>query len=165
MSELIYGLANILNFRVEDQLIKWGNYTIAINSISVFSTGISTNYTRTPKKESGFHKTMSLLGSILVTAAQMAEEDFPDQMETLGTALDLYQNGTNLPCMNLTLVSGVTMEITFTDLMSFRDNVKIVRQALADSTKKKDLEMHGNDIIVENADFYGEAHFIEEKYE
>lgn len=161
MGEKIYGLANILNFSVKDQFIIWEKYTIAINSISVFSTGVSTNYTKEKKEKNAFGKTVKLFGAIFTTVAQIADEDAPDKIETLETAWNLYGSESDLPCMNLVLSNGVTMEITFTDLMTFRDNVKAVRQKLAESAKQQELKVQGTDIVVNAAEFNGDSYFIE----
>ncbi len=161
MEEHIFGLGNILNFRVNDQFIIWENYTIAVSSISVFSTGTSTKYSKKVKERSGFGKAMKTFGAVTATLLQMFDEDIPDRVETLGAALDLYGSETDLPCINLTLSNGVTLEITFVDLILYRENVKAIRQALVDSAKQSALEVSGKDVIVEGADFYGETHFIE----
>lgn len=161
MDEHIFGLGNILNFRVKDQFIIWENYTIAVSSISVFSTGTSTKYSKKVKERSGFGKAIKTLGAFTTTFFQMFEEDTPDRIETLGAALELYGSETNLPCINLTLSNGVTLEITFADLILYRENVKAIRQALAESAKLSALEVHGKDVIVDKPDFYGEIKFIE----
>lgn len=161
MGEEIYGVATIFNFSVKDQFIIWGKYTIAVNSISVFSTGVSTKYAKEKKERGAFGKAVKLFGEIFITAAQMADEDTPDMIETVGTALDIYGSESDLPCMNFVLSNGVTMEITFTDLMTFRDSVKAVRQMLADSAKQQGIKVQGTDIIVNSPEFNEKIYFIE----
>lgn len=86
-----------------------------------------------------FGKAVKLFGELFITATQIADEDTSDMIETVETALDIYGSESDLPCMNFVLSNGVTMEITFTDLMTFRDNVKAVRQAIADSAKQQGM--------------------------
>lgn len=168
MEEQIYGIGNILNFSVQEKFIRWEEYEISIDSISVFSTGVSTNFHKKPKERGTLSKILFAGSAILSTAMQMSDEDtFSEIADTLIASMNLYGNDTDLPCMNLHLSNGMTFEITFTDLLTYRDKVKAVKNALNDNTKTTIIEtiVTDSEISVTESEFNGEQFFIEEKEE
>ncbi|MCM1296993.1 MAG: hypothetical protein NC311_15755 [Muribaculaceae bacterium] len=161
MSNFIYGKANLINFTVSDHFIKWESYTIAIDSISVFSTGVSTQYVKKSKEKGGFGKALDVITSMFITFAEIADED-ANTAETLNAALK-FCGGEDLPCINLVLSGGITMEITFTDLMSYCESVKSVRNAFEKNAKQKGLEVHAEEFVLNEAEFNGETLFLTEE--
>ena len=166
MEEQIYGIGNILNFSVQEKFIRWKEYEISIDSISVFSTGVSTKFHKKPKERGKLSKILSTGSAIFSTAIQMIDEDTAyERLDTLKASLNLYGNDTGFPCMNLYLFSGMTFEITFTDLFTYRDKVKAVKNALIDNAKANNTQIYSNKIVVTKSEFNGEQFFIKEKEE
>lgn len=166
MKEQIYGIATIFNFNVHEKFILWKEYEIAIDSISVFSTGVSTNYFKKQKERGKFSKFLSASGAMLTTALQMIDEDTAsERLDTLKASLDLYGNDVNLPSMNFCLFNGMTFEITFTDLFTYRNSVKAVKNALINNTNTNNLQVNSNEIVITESKFNGNMLVIENKEE
>lgn len=164
MKEQIYGIATIFNFNVHEKFILWKEYEIAIDSISVFSTGVSTKFFKKQKKRGKFSKILSASGAMLTTALQIIDEDTaPERLDTLKTSLNLYGNDVNLPSMNFCLFNGMAFEITFTDLFTYRDSVKAVKSALINNTNANNIQVNSNEIVITKSDFNGNMLIIEKK--
>ncbi len=162
MEKHISGLANPLTFSVADQLITWNNYTIAVGSISTFFTGVSTSYCKNKQKKRGIFYKLGMGSSMLITLAQMISADASERAKIIDASFAYYFDDEHLPCINLILMNDTTLEITFTDMMTFCEAVSDITKAIVEHTERNNLEMRGTDILVDKANFHGEAFFIEE---
>lgn len=161
MENHISGLANCLNFKVNNQIIAWEQYNININSIAVLSIGTSKRYTRKPKERGRIAKLLNGVSATVCLLGQMASEDSTEWGDTLSGAIDLYLSETSLPCLNLILTNGVTVEITFTDLFTFKEAVIAVKEAYFLSGQAGDMIVDGTDIQINTVRIRGNAEITE----
>lgn len=148
MENHISGLANYLNFKVDNQIIFWDQHQININHIAIISIGTSKRYTRKPKEHGRIVKLLNGVFATMSVLGQMANEDSTEWGDTISGAIDLYLSEKDLPCLNLTLINGVTIEITFLDLWTFKDAVIAVKKAYSLSGQFGDMIVDGTDIQI-----------------
>jgi len=156
MENCLSGLGNIINFRVRNQQIIWENYHIPVGSVSFYSVGVSTRYVKKPPKGGKFMKILSGAGSLYTVLCQLIDEDREDWLDTLDAYYYLHVDKTSLPCLNLELNNGMKMEITFTDLISFRDSVRAVRDACTQA-QFDGLKVHGEFIDIDTIKVQGNS--------
>ncbi|MCI8320212.1 MAG: hypothetical protein HFH02_03940 [Dorea sp.] len=161
MENHISGLANYLNFKVDNQIIFWDQYQININRIAMISIGTSKRYTRKPKERGPAAKLLNGVFATMSVLGQMASEVSTEWGDTISGAIDLYLSEKNLPCLNLTLINGVTVEITFSDLWTFKDAVIAVKEAYSLSGQFGDMIVDGTDIRINGIRIGRDAAFTE----
>lgn len=161
MENHISGLANYLNFKVDNQIISWDQYHINVNCIAMISIGTSKRYTRKPKEHRRITKLLNGVLATISVLGQMASEDSTEWGDTISGAIDLYVSEKDLPCLNLTLINGVTVEITFLDLWTFKDAVIAVKEAYFLSGQSGGVIVDGTDIRINDIRVGGNAAITE----
>ncbi len=163
MSANVSGIANAVNFRIENYLVTWEQYTFPVENISMCSTGTSERYERKPKKRSMVGSIFKNLLDISAFIDQFTEDDSPEAMLETAKAYELYGDGNSLPCINLELRNGMTFEITFTDIYTFRAKFKELRKAMSDIAKLRGLSLSGEQVNVGSANVKGTVYVLETK--
>lgn len=160
MENFISGLANILNFKVKDQLITWKGYNIPAHNISLVSVGVSSTYSKAPQSLI----TRAFIGALsaLFVIDQMESEDDNNLMDTFKGFYNLCIKKEKLPCLNLLLNNGVVLEITFTDLLSFQNSVKNVKAVCAHYAGIGNIVVNGDNVHVDQLTTNGYTQLFEQ---
>lgn len=160
MENYISGLANFLNFTVNGQLITWNGYNILAPNISLFSIGISSTYSKAPNGP--ISKAVVGALSVMCIIDQLDSEDVDNLTDTLRAFYNLCIKKERLPCLNLQLNNGVVLEITFTDLWSFRDSVKNIKAVCSHYAGIRSLVVRGGNVQLEQVISNGNTEIIEQ---
>ncbi len=162
MDNFVSGLANILNFSVNGQLITWKGFNIPAHNISLFSVGVSSTYCKAP--EGLIAKTLIGTVSAICMMDQMESDDAENLKETLSAFYNLCITKERLPCLNLLLNNGVVLEITFTDLWLFRNSVKDVKAACSHCAENGNILVTGDSVQLGQITANGDTKFLEQNF-